>query len=189
MFSPVNLRSTALLLTLTVLTFLGASEAQAIKDDSINFDGMPGWSDLRECVKRQFTNGDRPIPIASQMGCTTNACLCRPSVLGEAITVIEDWVMEACANYDDQKLAVNLLIDYCAEKGYTEIATAVVPEPTGASMSLVTIAGCTMETYTYTYTAVVTQTVTIRSDSSAAAPGLLQWSRALSLLFICLFMV
>jgi hypothetical protein len=117
-----------------------------------------GWNHLRACVKclLVFNAGicNVGMLVANIVGCETNNCLCRPSILGEAIEVFGDEALQLCSNYDDQRTATSFLSQYCANKGYTSIEypSTVAAETTGAS--------------TVTAPVFTTVTETIRSEGS-----------------------
>ncbi|KAI3335436.1 hypothetical protein F4824DRAFT_156785 [Ustulina deusta] len=105
--------------------------AQAIPDDSIVYTTLSGWGDMRACARCPFqvnfglcSVGDA---LNDELGCMTNACLCRPSTLEEAVEFIDERVISLCSNYDDQATATSFLLRYCSAHGYTSVATATSP--------------------------------------------------------------
>ncbi|KAI1360337.1 hypothetical protein F5Y08DRAFT_343771 [Xylaria arbuscula] len=154
------------LLLQVLLLSLGTASAQAISDDSIVYTTLSGWNDMRACARCPFQvnfsicgAGD---VLNDVLGCQTNACLCRPSTLGEAVEVIDEKVISLCSNYDDQSTATDFLLRYCSEHGYTSVETAAA-SPTGASLTAIT-------TVTATVTEIVaTQTIfrSIETETSS----------------------
>jgi hypothetical protein len=124
--------------------------AQAIDPDIIDFTKISGWKDLRVCLQGCFLAFHPPVQETA--GCTTNACLCRPSTLGLAIQAASDCALKGCQNLDDQVTARKIVIDYCAAKGYTSIVSpTVLQSSTGAF------------TVTVIHSATATQTVVASS--------------------------
>ncbi|KAI1171016.1 hypothetical protein F4777DRAFT_83080 [Nemania sp. FL0916] len=125
--------------------------AQAIQDDSIVYTTLGGWGDMRACARCPFQVNFGICGVGDflndAVGCMTNACLCRPSTLEEAVEFIDERVISLCSNYDDQSTATDFLLRYCSTHGYTLVGTPATP--TGAFFTA---------TVTVTKT-VVTQTV------------------------------
>ncbi|KAJ3578501.1 hypothetical protein NPX13_g2065 [Xylaria arbuscula] len=151
------------LLLQVLLLSLGTASAQAISDDSIVYTTLSGWNDMRACARCPFQvnfsicgAGD---VLNDVLGCQTNACLCRPSTLGEAVEVIDEKVISLCSNYDDQSTATDFLLRYCSEHGYTSVETAAA-SPTGASLTAIT-------TVTATVTEIVATQTIFRSSAEA----------------------
>ncbi|KAI9148170.1 rhamnogalacturonyl hydrolase [Paramyrothecium foliicola] len=55
--------------------------------------------------------------------------------LGEAIDVIDEEVVSACSNYDDQRAATSFLKAYCSGRGFSSIANAIPATTTEQSTS------------------------------------------------------
>lgn len=119
------------------LVILHPVAGQAIDNDKIDFTKMSGWNDLRRCVKCIMWDCGN---LLRGVGCETNACLCRPSTLGEAVKKASDEVLSYCSNFDDQSTATSILTSYCSAKGYTGIQSPVLVTSTGASTVTVTTA-------------------------------------------------
>ena len=96
--------------------------------------------------------------VSGAGGCETNACLCRPSLLEEAVEFVDDKVLSLCSNYDDQSTAADFLLRYCSEHGYTSVATAA--SRTGAFLTADT-------TVTATVTKIVATQTIFRSSARA----------------------
>jgi hypothetical protein len=132
--------------------------AQAVNADTIDFTKIPIFPNLRTCLQSCFSGS---YYIGYYEGCSTNACLCRGSTLGDAVVKIQSIALERCSNLDDQSTAVSVLTAYCASKGYTQIVTPTILQ-TGASTVTVT--------RTVAAVTVATATVTTVIRVSAAAP-------------------
>lgn len=123
-----------LLLTITLYTLclLQSATGQAIDEDTIDYTIIPGFNDLRSCVRACFgtcCNGSGPD---YHLGCLTNQCMCRPSELFTALQYVVDCAREGCKNFDDIQLANDSMIAYCRIKGYTKIQAATLL-PTSAT--------------------------------------------------------
>lgn len=133
-------------------------QSQAIDPDTMDFRQVEGWKDVRFCVTTLF-----PFPgrcsncqtIDDLYGCTTNKCICKPSIMGGAIPFLSEQALARCSNYDDQSTAVSIYTAYCSAKGYTEVVAPVIAT-TGASE-------------TVTATATVTVITVVASGSAASA--------------------
>jgi FtsH-binding integral membrane protein len=155
-------------------------DAQQIESDTIDFTTIQIWDDLRSCLKDVFNTcgflGGCRDNVALEVGCQTNACLCRASTLGEAVEDAMDLSMSYCSNYDDQSSATSILTSYCSVRGYTSIVAPTIVT-TGASTVTITTAEST-ETVTATATvttAVPTETVIVSSSALLSAGGFLFW--------------
>lgn len=160
------------ILLLLLLTDARRCTAQAINADQIIFTTQPGWIDMRSCARCPFVVDfgvcNIGNDISGRAGCNTNACLCRPSTLGEAVSILGSEVLALCSNYDDQRTATSFLIAYCSAHGYTSVGSAVFATETGA---------CTITAATRT----VTVTATIRVSGAAAFP---MWSSGIFLVTV-----
>jgi hypothetical protein len=157
-------------LALLLLSFLlNDCEAQAVDKDEVVWTTQSGWNDMKTCAKCKFDYlfCNWPGNLQGDIGCSTNACMCRASTLGQTLKKVSDSVLSACSNYDDQRDATSFLIAYCSDKGYTSIGSAVIASSTGAF------------TVTETVTvSVVTQTVFVSavSSRSLSRPQILSWA-------------
>lgn len=157
------------LLALFLLSFLlNGCGAQAVDKDQVVWTTQSGWKDMKTCAKCNFDYlfCNWPGNLQGDIGCSTNACMCRASTLGQTLKKVSDSVLSACSNYDDQRDATSFLIAYCSDKGYTSIGSAVIASSTGAF------------TVTETVTvSVVTQTVfvSVVSSGSSSRPRICSW--------------
>lgn len=157
-------------LALLLLSFLlNGCEAQAVDKDEVVWTTQSGWNDLKTCAKCKFDYlfCNWPGNLQGDIGCSTNACMCRASTLGQTLKKVSDSVLSACSNYDNQRDATSFLIAYCSDKGYTSIGSAVIASSTGAF------------TVTETVTvSVVTQTVLVSavSSRSLSRPQIFSWA-------------
>lgn len=102
----------AFAVTLTLCVF-HISYAQVVNPDLINFSTISIWPDLKPCVQACFET------IGDDVGCSSNACLCRPDVIP---IVAEQLFVDAflsCSAERDQSSATSIFTAYCAAKGYT----------------------------------------------------------------------
>ncbi|KAI0509192.1 hypothetical protein F5B22DRAFT_649241 [Xylaria bambusicola] len=147
---------------------LCTASAQIISDDSIVYTTLAGWRDMRACAQCPFRGNAHDCHgelVDVVVGCQTNACLCRPSTLEQAVDSIDEQVLSLCSNYEDQRTATDFLLRYCSDHGYTSVATASV-SPTGACL---TAAAAAAATVTVTEIVTTTQTVvrSVRSETSS----------------------
>uniref|UniRef100_A0A0B7KEP4 Extracellular membrane protein CFEM domain-containing protein n=1 Tax=Bionectria ochroleuca TaxID=29856 RepID=A0A0B7KEP4_BIOOC len=120
-------------LALLLLSFLlNDCEAQAVDKDEVVWTTQSGWNDMKTCAKCKFDYlfCNWPGNLQGDIGCSTNACMCRASTLGQTLKKVSDSVLSACSNYDDQRDATSFLIAYCSDKGYTSIGSAVIASST-----------------------------------------------------------
>lgn len=162
--------------------FLVSSLVSAqVKDETIDFGDFKPYADLKRCLKAVFTvdypiNDGKHVPV--ELGCTTNACLCRPDTLAEAIELGGSKAAEFCSNTNDQKSATSIFTAYCSEHGYTAVPALPTETPSGATVTV----------YADTTTAAlatVTQTMTVSGASSfSLRPTLLGLGAALVAVFL-----
>jgi hypothetical protein len=146
---------------LKTLLFLGVlissfskSNAQAIDPDLVVWTTVAGWKDLKYCLQECLNQAPYDV------GCKTNACLCRPDTQGLALQSLSSRALSTCSDYQDQSTAVSMLTAYCDAKGYTSsIIAPTVLQTTGA---------CTF-TSIPTKTQYVTAYVTIYHSGSTPA--------------------
>jgi hypothetical protein len=136
--------------TALFLLYLRHVDAQAINPDLVVWTTIAPWPDLRSCLQYSL-NGYGFPSIQGQVGCSTNACLCRPDTLGLAEQSLSSIVQQECSDLQDISTATSILVSYCSAKGYTSIIEPTILATTGA---------CT-RTPTATVTAYVTQYVTV----------------------------
>jgi len=128
----INARSRISLLSLiiTILTFaISPVNSQAINPDLIDFTTIKLWPDLKICLQNCFTGY---YDIQHNIGCTTNACLCRADTLGDAAQKVQTKALSSCSNIADQTSASSILTAYCSAKGYTNVIPPTILA-TGAS--------------------------------------------------------
>jgi hypothetical protein len=148
MWSPI--------LTTLLLLSVHHVEAQAIDPDLVVWTTISQWQDLRACVQGAL-NGNWNPGIQHMVGCSTNACLCRPDTLGSAEQSLSSEVSTLCSDVQDISTATSILLSYCSAKGYTSIIQPTILASSGA---------CTaVPTPTATVTAYVTQYVTASGAS------------------------
>ena len=135
---------------ITTILILGASllatefsavGAQQTNQVEIDFRTVPGFSDQRQCVKDCFASCSTPDIsscwnpyVATQVGCTTNKCLCSQSTIfqlaiGQAVKCVQP-----CNTVEDTEASKKILMDYCASLGYhpsTEPETGDAPTSAG----------------------------------------------------------
>jgi hypothetical protein len=129
-------------------------DAQAINPDLVVWTTISQWPDLRFCVQVCLGGSGAGMgfpSIQGQVGCNTNACLCRPDILGSAEQSLSSVVSGQCSDIQDISTATSILASYCSAKGYTSIIEPTILATTGA---------CTYAP-TATVTAYVTQYVTV----------------------------
>jgi hypothetical protein len=161
-YGHLNLTRAQATIATIALWFGGGSlvvNAQAINPDTVVFSTIAIWQDLRTCLQSCF---DAYYGIQYNVGCKTNACLCRPDTLGQAVVSISERASSTCQALQDISSATSILTSYCSVKGYTSII-----QPT-----ILASGSCTAAS-TQTVTAYVTQTITVRSTSAprTAAPS------------------
>ena len=116
-------------------------------------------------------------PIQSQIGCGTNACLCRADTLGSAEQILSSAVSQSCSYIQDISTVTSMLVSYSLAKGYMSIIEPTILATTGA---------CTQaQTATATVTAYVTQYVTVSSTTCKNYQQ--QVAKIVSLPFWCYF--
>lgn len=105
------------------LCLLQPAIAQAIDPDSIDYTIIPGWTDLGECLRIDcFNNGGGRCTAGScngpnnAVGCTTNQCMCRPSLLYQSLQYIVKCGHDNCQNLDDVQLGNDSVRAYCSIK-------------------------------------------------------------------------
>ncbi|VUC32653.1 unnamed protein product [Clonostachys rosea] len=155
------------LLGLLLLSFLvKGSVAQAVDNDEVVWTTQSGWNDMKKCARCKFDSGfcNWPGTLQGEVGCSTNACMCRASTLGQTLKKVSDSVLSACSNYDDQRDATSFLIAYCSDKGYTSIGSAVIASSTARATSDSRVSSQTSE-------AAITTTAT--TESRTTAPGVM----------------
>ena len=157
-----------LVTVLSSLCLLPLATTQAIDEDKVDFTLIPGYTNLRGCVRGCF--GECNVGCTGpdgDLGCLTNQCLCRPSSLYAGIQYVVGCTRKGCQNLDDVQLANDSLAAYCRLKGYTRIETPKLL-PTSAA---ITDGG--IETGGF-YTDVVFETTTVyRSDATKRAEAVL----------------
>ena len=138
---------------LSLLLSLRQANSQAVDPNAADFSTVDGYDDLRHCVQNRLENIGFDVDCPWNHGYSSTACLCRPSTLGSAVQVIQEKTMEDCQNIDDKNLAKNILLNFCASKGYTSVVTPVVASATGG----------------YTVTATVTQISTLAASAGSSS--------------------
>lgn len=142
-----------------LILLLRKADSQALDPNVADFSTVDGYDDLTNCVQECLGGIGIYVDCSlNAVGHYTNACLCRPSTLSSAVTIIQQKAEEQCQNSDDKNVAKTVLLKYCASKGYTSVVTpGVLPSSTGG----------------YTVTATVTQISTLtafaRSSSTSDA--------------------
>ena len=142
--------------------------SQVIDPDTIVFTTIAIWPDLRSCLQCCFQcNG----AVQYYVGCTTNACLCRPDTLGQAVAFIGPLALSECSDFQDSSSAISILTAYCAAKGYTSIISPTTLQSTGMSL-IIPLPFITLSVrglmVAYLGVATVTQTV---GSVTVTAPG------------------
>ncbi|CAG9988721.1 unnamed protein product [Clonostachys byssicola] len=165
------------LLALLLLSFLlNDCGAQALDKDEVVWTTQSGWKDMKTCAKCKFDYlfCNWPGSLQGDIGCSTNACMCRASTLGQTLKKVSESVLSACSNYDDQRDATSFLIAYCSDKGYTSIGSAVIASSTGAftvtetvTVSVVTQTVVTSESRVSSQTSEAVTTTTKESRTTA----------------------
>jgi hypothetical protein len=136
------------------LLSLNPVHAQAINPDLVVWTTINQWADLRGCVRICLGGSGAGIgfpSIQGQVQCDTNACLCRPDILGSAEQSLSSVVSQQCSDIQDISTATSILTSYCSAKGYTSVIAPTILGTTGA---------CT-QAPTATVTAYVTHYVTL----------------------------
>jgi hypothetical protein len=152
-FNPRQPRLAPLLFLGVLFSSFSISKAQAIDPDLVIWTTIAGYKDLKTCL--QTCLYETPFDV----GCKTNACLCRPDTQGLALQSLSSRALSTCSAYQDQSTAVSILTAYCDAKGYTSIIAPTVLQTTGACTS----------TSVPTKTQYVTAYVTIYHSSSTPA--------------------
>lgn len=122
-------------------------DAQAINPDLVVWTTISQWPDLRSCVQVCFDGDVYDPSIESQVGCQTNACLCRPDTLGSAEQSLSSAVLNECSDIQDISTATSILISYCSAKGYTSIITPTILAATGTCTQVPTATVTAYVTY------------------------------------------
>ncbi|KAI9824959.1 MAG: hypothetical protein M1826_007211 [Phylliscum demangeonii] len=116
----------ALLSSVVHPTQAQATSSNTIKDftsDIIqDFATLASWGTLRRCAQGCVTL--LPGSAFGYIGCNNLACLCGPSVLGNAVVNVRGCAQVECNSAVDKEAAGNYLIEYCASKGYTLMSTS-----------------------------------------------------------------
>lgn len=99
-------RVSEILALTTIVVFLcplRPAIAQAIDPDSVDYTVIPGWTDLRECLRVDcFNNGLGRCSAGTcngpnnAVGCTTNQRTCRPSLLYQGLQYVVKCARENC---------------------------------------------------------------------------------------------
>ncbi|CAH0019810.1 unnamed protein product [Clonostachys rhizophaga] len=153
-----------LLVLLLLSLLLNDCRAQAVDKDEVVWTTQSGWNDMKTCAKCKFDSllCNWPGNLQGDIGCSTNACMCRASTLGQTLKKVSDSVLSACSNYDDQRDATSFLIAYCSDKGYTSIGSAVIASSTAKVTSDSRVSSQTSEAVT-----------TTTKESRTTAPGVI----------------
>lgn len=143
-----------LIKVLYILCLFQSATCQAIDQDAVEFSIVPGWTDLRTCVRNCFGECGPCTGPEDTLGCRTNRCMCSPSQLFTGLQYVDTCVRDACKNLDDVQLANHTFIAYCSMKGYTKIkAATLLPTSTSAADNADLIGGF--------YTLTVPETTTV----------------------------
>ena len=125
MMYPVSIPQIATILILgasLLATEFSTVGAQIIDPDLIDFSQLPGFSDLRQCVRDCFggcSGCSLGNPqVAKTVGCATNKCLCSTPSTFELSLISLIPCVKPCATVDDTEIAKKLLLDYCAKYKY-----------------------------------------------------------------------
>ena len=169
------------------LHLIPPTAAQTLDPDWIDFRNIPGWVDLRVCLKNCFWNcGGGSVnegnaqscqPPAANVGCSTNRCICQPTPLYISLGYIESCIAKSCLTVEEPKLGRQLFGDYCKSKGYTSVGTATIQTtetPTRLPTEYQTHVGAVTVTQTVgtvTVTAYVRQTFSGARDVQRAGDG------------------
>lgn len=79
---------------------------------------VPGWSDLRSCLRDCFGSICDPdtcpsSPIAMSLGCATVSCICQADFRNDALNFITNCVKDKCDTTDEPTKAVDIFNTYC----------------------------------------------------------------------------
>jgi hypothetical protein len=133
--------------------------SQALQSDVVDFTKLSVWPNLRSCLQMCFNTcgflGGCPDNVALAVGCETNACLCRPSTLGDGVEIVSNLALSRCKNLDDQTSATSVLKSYCSVKGYTSIVAPTLLPPTSGAFTTTATVTVAVATVTVSHTVVV----------------------------------
>lgn len=107
-----------MLLRVVLLSFAALALA-----DTISFTGIPGYSDLTYCVRGCLND------LASEEGCSTNACFCRQDHFNSGLTSFKNCVSgpgTGCGGDAlDLQSGETIAVAYCASVGSTVTASSI----------------------------------------------------------------
>lgn len=157
---PHPLRCVTLCFHLILLNFQPVRSQS--NSDIWNPSTTDGYKDMRQCARSMFEGGGA---IHLQVQCSTNACMCRDSVMASAIPILSMRVSSYCSNLEDVSTAISVMTAHCSSKGFALAAapTTTQPTTTGAYGGPIFI--------TATVTKVVTETVRTAAAASRLPDG------------------
>jgi hypothetical protein len=163
---------------------------QAIDPDTIVFTTIAIWPNLRTCLQTCFIPNYNINDVQNEVGCQTNACLCRPDTLGQGVAYVGPLALSVCSDIQDSSSAISILTAYCAAKGYTSIISPTTLLSTGMFLTIplpfislfvrglmVAYLGVTIVTQTVGYVTVTAPGsgyVTVTAHSSGGEPSIVR---------------
>ena len=124
--------------SLFLLVLLGVAQVALAQDDGrINYSStIPGFDDLRGCVRNCFSIGSTEATPDYAVNCDTNKCMCRSDLFPQAQNALYQCVRKICNNSQaDFDTAKDLLKIYCNIKGYTEMGIATLSAGSSSTTS------------------------------------------------------
>lgn len=85
------------------------------------FSEVPGWKNLRACIRNCFGECDFCNAPDKEIGCQTNQCLCDSSQIFLGLQYVVKCARDECKILDNIQSANDTLVLYCSLKGYTKI--------------------------------------------------------------------
>lgn len=127
--SPLPMRLLYLIPTLFSFLFQTCVSQWTLPDE------IPGWIDLRQCVKNCMTSNCSPCgcPVASAFGCATRICICQQSLRKGALENVNDCVKKACGPGDEPSQAVTLFANWCDNVYSTSVGVSLVTAGTSVT--------------------------------------------------------
>lgn len=125
--------------TIALLFFLSLSFVAKTQDNSFNFSGFQGWTNLRACAQ------DCIDEIGEAVGCGTSQCLCGDEAAG--LRFVETCAMDVCLSDSSEVSSATSFFDaYCSN--YLAVSTTPAATTTGRDSNVNTGSPATTVTAT-----------------------------------------